>query len=58
MGVKVAVLVGVDEGVAVDPLCVSMISCGAFAPDSRLARLVPVLLKLVRPRLYVPLPVM
>ena len=51
VGVKVAVLVGVNEGVTVDPLCVSIISWGAFAPDSRLAKLVAVLLKLVKPRL-------
>lgn len=37
---------------------VSMISCGALAPDSRLAKLIAVLLGVISARLYVPLPVM
>ncbi len=57
VGTSVSVLVGVDEGVAVSPLCVSTTSCGAFAPDSRLARLEAVALVVVRARLKKLLPV-
>ena len=57
VGVKVAVRVGVNVGIAVDPPCVSMISWGEFAPDSRLAKLIALLLVVVRARLKTPLPV-
>ena len=32
-------------------------SCGEFVPDSRLAKLIAVLLGVVNPKLYVPFPV-
>jgi hypothetical protein len=54
----VGVLVGVGEGVIVSVLPVSIMSCGAFAPDSRLARLISVELAPVRTMLKVPFPVM
>ena len=52
-----AVGVRVTVGDALLPPEVSTISCGAFAPDSRLAKLMAVLPGVMSPRLYVPLPV-
>jgi hypothetical protein len=58
--VEVGAPVGVGMNVAVGPgpPPVSMMSCGAFAPDWRLARLMAVLLLVVTARLKVPFPVM
>jgi hypothetical protein len=64
--VNVGVLLGVAEGSAVfvsvgvnvGPSWVWMINCGALAPAWRLARLMAVLLVVVRARLKLPLPVM
>lgn len=49
--------VGVNVAVGIDPPPVSTISCGVF-PDSRLARLMAVLLFVVTARLKTPFPVM
>ena len=58
VGDVVDVNVGVMVGVEPPPLPRLRINCGTFVPDSREARLMAVLLRLVMPRLYVPLPVM
>lgn len=60
VGVEVGapVAVGVSVAVGTGPPPVSMINCGAFAPDSRLARLMAVLLSVVTARLKTPFPVM
>ena len=60
MGVIVGVLDGIVVlvGVGLVPLPRLRINCGAFAPDSREARLIAVLLRSVTAKLYVPLPVM
>ena len=60
VGVWVGVSVGtlVAEGVAVEINWVSITSCGAVAPVSRLARLNAVLFVVVSARLTMPLPLM
>jgi hypothetical protein len=57
-GVGVEVRVGVKVAVGPGPPPVSRMSCGAFAPDWRLARLMAVLLLVVTARLKAPFPVM
>ena len=55
--VAVAVGVPVSVGVLTGPVSVSMRSCGAFAPASRLARLISVEFVPVSTKLKVPFPV-
>lgn len=57
VGVRLGPGEGVRVGVTVDPLDVSMTSCGALAP-SRLEKLMLVLLVVLKARLYTALPVM
>ena|SRR5688572_7569652 len=57
VGVRVIVAVGVNEGVTVGPFCVSITSCGGFAPW-RLEKLIAVVLDVVSARLKEPFPVM